>query len=304
MRTWRKWKCLRTTKDVRHTGRPSKCTGEDELSLCKFARANRFASFKKCAEHCRVERGVHVGIDTVSRILKRYGLSRRVAAKKPLLSKNAIKKRFAWAQNHLEWPFWKWRTVIFSDEKIFRTANNRRTVLVTRKCGEKFSKSCIAPTLKNAVQIHCWGAIGWRGVGPLKQVGGNLNAIKYQTEIIQDLQEVAQRIVPPRNRPIFQHDRAPAHNARSTHEFLEARRIQELDWPGNSPDQNIIENLWATVSHKVNMHPRLPANSAELWERVHTAWESITVQEVQKLYRSIPSRLQELVNAKGGQTHY
>lgn len=245
-----------------------------------------------------------VGEDTVSRILARHGLFRRVAVRKPLLSAAAKHKRLQWARNHEDWPLWKWRRVLYSDERIFRTANNRRTILVTRKTTEKFSPQCIAPSLKHGVQVHVWGIIGWRGLGPLKLVRGNLNAHDYQRTIINDLPEFARNLVPPKAKIIFQQDCAPAHTARTTQEFLATHGIEQLPWPGNSPDQNIIENLWATVARKVNEFPTLPRNAQELWERVLQAWESIGIQYAQQLYRSIPKRIQELINSEGGATHY
>jgi len=33
--------------------------------------------------------------------------------------------------------------------------------------------------------------------------------------------------------------------------FLEQKRIQRLEWPGNSPDLNRIENLWNFIKKKV-----------------------------------------------------
>ena len=41
----------------------------------------------------------------------------------------------------------------------------------------------------------------------------------------------------------FQHDLAPAHNAKSTKTWFTTYGIQTLSWLSNSPDLNLIKNL-------------------------------------------------------------
>jgi len=42
----------------------------------------------------------------------------------------------------------------------------------------------------------------------------------------------------------FQHDLVPCHRSASTIAFLANKNVSVLDWPGNPPDVNPIENLW------------------------------------------------------------
>lgn len=239
----------------------------------------------------------------MSLLLAKHGMHRQVAVRKPLLTAAARQKRLDWARVHSKYPFWKWRRTIFSDEKIFRWDNNTRTLFVTRTTQEKYHPACVQPTLKNCVQVHAWGAVSWNGVAPLKLVRGYLNAQKYQNQVINDLRQVGQNLS-GRKRFTFQQDRAPAHSARTTRDFISAQGIDELAWPGNSPDLNIMENLWAIVAHRVEAHPTLPKNEAELWERVQVAWNSIPLADLRKLFHSIPLRIQETINAHGGTTRY
>ncbi len=42
---------------------------------------------------------------------------------------------------------------------------------------------------------------------------------------------------------IFQQDLAPAHTAKSTKSWLNDHGVGVLDWPANSPDLDLIENM-------------------------------------------------------------
>ena len=42
---------------------------------------------------------------------------------------------------------------------------------------------------------------------------------------------------------VFQHDSAPCHKPKITIKWLHDEQLKVLDWPGNSPDLNLIENV-------------------------------------------------------------
>jgi hypothetical protein len=67
---------------------------------------------------------------------------------------------------------------------------------------------------------------------------------------------------------------------------------------------NIIENLWAYLDDHVWAHANKPSNSMELWKVLQEEWKNISLEYVQKLYKSLPRHVEEVCNAKGGNTGY
>ena len=75
------------------------------------------------------------------------------------------------------------------------------------------------------------------------------------------------------NCSIFVHDGDPCHRSRAVKQFLEQKTVRELDWPGNSPNLNPIENLWNLISEScrkvsVKFKRTSTSNQRRLDERV------------------------------------
>ena len=286
-------------------GRKPKCSPAHERTLIRVALRNRWLSLRALADLFNNElrhEGLRLSFETIRKILLKHGFRRRTAARKPILTEAQRQRRLDFARNYIHWTAIRWQSVIFSDEKIFRAANNRATSLVTRSPAERFAPNCIQHAPKHSVQVHAWGAIGWAGVGPLKRVEGNLNAAAYQEQILNDIQETCGVLARRGHRWVFLQDNAPAHNAITTRTFLATRHVDVFDWPGNSPDLNPIEHLWCFVQRRL---PRLlPRNANEFWELVRRAWQTQSTWLVRRLITSMPRRLAAVIEAGGGTTRY
>lgn len=102
---------------------------------------------------------------------------------------------------------------------------------------------------------------------------------------------------------IFQQDNAPAHSAEKTRIFFEENAFVCLEnWPPQSPDLNIIENLWSVLKKAVSR--RNPRNLDELLSFSQEEFAKIPKDYVQKLYDSIPSRLTLVLQNNGYATKY
>ena len=74
-------------------------------------------------------------------------------------------------------------------------------------------------------------------------VNVNLNSIKYQNEILQDIKLKCDCLAYPIRNYIFMHDKAPCHFSASTQRYLAVRGVVVLAWPRNSPDLNPTEKF-------------------------------------------------------------
>ena len=73
----------------------------------------------------------------------------------------------------------------------------------------------------------------------------------YQSDIIHDIEMTCECVVFLQKGYIFMHDLAPDHNSKSTRIFLDCKGIPILEWPGNLPDMNPIENVWNIMKKEI-----------------------------------------------------
>ena len=102
---------------------------------------------------------------------------------------------------------------------------------------------------------------------------------------------------------IFMHDGAPCHRSRVVKKFWGEKNIRQLDWPGNSPDLNPIENLWMLLKNKVSV--KQPTNAKSLVTAIKEIWtKKISAEYCKKLTESMPQRIEAVLRSRGGHTKY
>ena len=235
------------------------------------------------------------------RLQSEFGLRAYKPLKKPLLSRKNIKDRLRFATRYSRWTSDDWAKVMFSDESSFAQFRVGRT-FVRRPRNERFNLRYVQPVVKHPASVMVWGCISAAG-------RGGLFFLPPQTTMkAKNYLEMLKEKLPPwmelRGTSIFQHDGAPCHRAKLVKTWLERQAFSELpNWPGSSPDLNVIENCWAVMKTKVAA--KSPSSYKELCEAIKEVWtREITQDYCASLVASMPRRIKAVLDARGLTTRY
>ncbi|GJE96522.1 transposable element Tcb2 transposase [Phanerochaete sordida] len=282
-------------------GRPRKL---DERDL---RRARREIKSGRAPDATALQRDMFPDVSprTVQRNLCEIGLPGRVRRKKPYLSKKHRKSRREWVKEQEGKDLEDWQRIWYSDESKFNLFGSDGRRWCRREIGEELCDRCVDVQVKHGGgNVMVWGDISWNGVGRLHRIEGTMDAVQYckilSHSLLGSLSD--QKTAP--SSIIFQQDNDSKHKSRMATRWFEDHDITVLPWPSSSPDMNLIEHVWDVLDRKLRARPTKPSNRDQLWEILQEEWESIDVETIRDLYRSIPRRLEALKKARGGYTKY
>ena len=122
----------------------------------------------------------------------------------------------------------------------------------------------------------------------------------------QYIEVIQQRVIPDMQKAfssgngIFQQDLASCHSSKKVKKIFSDHSISVPDWPGNSPDLNPIENLWAIIKeHDCTTMTKL------IEATVSVRYRDQEIKNMcEKLVISMPERIRQVIKSKGGHINY
>ncbi len=274
------------------SGRPPKLSHFEQKLILRKSLADPKLTSRGLLSSVQLSRDVSTSY--VRKLLLRHGLKSKIFHSKLFLSKENRLKRLYWAKEMSQKNEDFWNGVIFSDETMIELFPKRRLYLCVPK---KFPPNIAQHAKFGGKKLMFWGFIKKSGERKLIKVENRVNSAVY-------INVLASSLLPNMYLDeVFQQDNAPAHKSAETKTWFYENGVQVLEnWPPNSPDLNIIENLWSIM--KTNVGKRHPKNVEELERVVLEEFFLIPNSYVEKLFKSIKTRVNLTIINRGGFTKY
>lgn len=285
--------------DAERSGRPKKTTSYDDRVIRRSMVFNPWCTTEDVRKNL-LYAGINLHRSTISRRLKAMDLKAFKPAKKPLLTQASRKKRLQFAKTYRHWTSEDWKKVLWSDECcISQFGHNSQ--YVRRPTGERHNERYTQPTVKHAESLMIWGCISANGPGEVEilEKKTRMDSKVYIDILDRKLAKSLENL----DCNIFMQDSAPCHVSKVSKNWLSNHDIITLEWPGNSPDLNPIENIWKIM--KALVAQRKPANRHQLEDVIKSVWRTELNGRLCATYvNSMPDRLKAVITARGGSTKY
>lgn len=235
------------------------------------------------------------------------GYHRRVPRRKFSIRPANRPIRVAWCRARLDWTYEDWLRVLWTDESTFSTAGFGNRPWVTRKASEEFHADCIDETFDSGRESRMiWGAF----CGTTRS---QLVFIPPKAKVDSAL--YVRNIMYPHLVPFWHtcceeygwvtvvEDGAPGHKGFSTR-YRNLNQMETTRWPAQSPDLNLIENLWLDMENELGETWGRIGDMRTLETALNAVWNGIPDRRLDELIRTMPQRLQAVIEAEGGPTRY
>lgn len=293
--------CLKRGADIAPVcskGRKRKLSDRDERHIANLASNSSISTAR-----IKHELTLDVSAETIRRALHR---SPHIQYQKRLLkpAQNAYTKaeRLQWARDHMQWVE-QWSRTIFSDEKKFNLDGPDGYAYYWHDLRKE--KLIFSRRNFGGGSLMVWLGFSREYKAQLYVLDGTLNTESYIALLDTVLLPLVDRV---RERHpegvIFQQDKATAHRAASTLQWLYDHNIDVLPWMTNSPDMNITENVFGLLCREVYKDNRQFASVEELRNAILAAWTNIDQNILAVHFDSLPNRVFELIQARGSYTKY
>ena len=279
------------------SGRPLKATTALGKKITKHVKGKRRKSVRKVATWLQ-STGYDLGRETVRKVLKKAGLYPYKRKKQPRLTQAQREKRVKFARKFKKH---NWLKTLMTDEKDFNlfAATNPQNDRVWTDNPEDVPN---VELVKHASGVKVWAGVSATGKTKIHFYEGTIGAQEYKQILTKAKEEMEGAFED--DDWTFQHDGASAHKAKVINEWLEKNVPNHItsgpggDWPGNSPDLNYIENVWAYMADKLELNP--PKTTDALKQKIRKIWKEMPQDMLVTMANSMKKRLSDVVEAKGG----
>ena len=303
-------------ENIQRPGAPRKTSKSDDHYIVHTAECNTRIPLKEL----RADTFSNISEQTLRRRLREAGIRKWRAVNRALLTEIQAKQRLIWAKAHQHWTMDDWRKVIYSDECAVSKDSDPRKLRVFRRQNkqEKYAPKNIRGKIRDGgISQMIWGCFISNKLDPIVFIDGTVNQYVYMDILREQLPSFLDALrADGFMNIVFQQDNARPHAAKKTQNLLQQLAEQYgfsvMDFPPNSPDMNLIEQLWAHL--KLELHRRYPDTALlrgssdtirkQLIPRLLEIWWSIGEEILERLIQSMPDRVEALLRAKGWYTEY
>jgi hypothetical protein len=221
---------------------------------------------------------------------------------KPLLTEKMKAKRLKFAKKYQHFTKEDWAKVMYSDKSTFKCLRSTRTTIMRPQGSNRYDSCCTVKTVKHPDSVMVWGslsgALGRAGLYFLQK-----NTTMNGTRCQEALEDYLLMFMGIHGCTHFLHHGAPCHASKHIKDILAEQHFLVIDWPGNSPDLNPIENWWNHLKNllkkkDVSSIPKLTAAIRQLLT------EELKPKYLRSLSNSMPKRIEMVIVAKGDLTKY
>jgi len=265
----KKWDERGVIEDLTRSGRKKVITKKQENKIKRMQLTDRSRTAKSIQQEI-VSSGDQVSYDQTLRVINDTFKSMYARYKIYLLDEHK-KKRVTWCQNAIKWRDSKWKTIVWTDEKIFRTQPQHQKIRVKLLFDEDPNQFSFPLKQQGGKGIMCYAAISSKGKIFFGMLEGKIDSGDFAKFLTNSVLPAVYK-----NHGLafrLQQDNAPVHKGETT-SILKREHIDILDWPPKSPDLNPVEQVWNLMSLKLK--GKLFQNIEELKEAVFEVWEEIS----------------------------